>query len=202
MAKRQKDTLFKTLTSETWATSPTILEGSVAECTACQIRYPATPGSSPALATCWICSRSFQVQILLHVSKIANWLLPASWGFLILLCSTHSMLCFLLFEWSACKLYLLYLVLYTHFINSIICIYAIHPSGCNVLVLKLCIYLCIYLSIYLNLRSALSTINKTLTFNLVSVQCFFIHCKGGWRLSDRLSPIYRVLGLLLPVCFI
>ena len=34
-------------------------------------------------------------------------------------------------------LYLLYLVLYTHFISSIICKYAIQPSGCNVLVIKL-----------------------------------------------------------------
>ena len=55
---------------------------------------------------------------------------------------------------------------------------------------------------YLNYSSALSTINKTLTFNLVSVQRFFIHRKGGWRLSDHLSPIYRVLGVFLPVCCI
>ena len=32
-------------------------------------RNPAVPGSSPALATCWICSRSFRVQILGHACK-------------------------------------------------------------------------------------------------------------------------------------
>ena len=32
------------------------------------------------------------------------------------------------------------------FISSIICKYAIQPSGCNLLVIKLCIYLSIYLS--------------------------------------------------------
>ena len=42
----------------------------------------------------------------------------------------------------------LYLVLYTHVISSITCKYAIQPSGCNVLVIKLSTYLSIYLSIY------------------------------------------------------
>ena len=38
-------------------------------CTARQNRYPTVPGSSPTLTTYWICSRSFQVQILLHAHK-------------------------------------------------------------------------------------------------------------------------------------
>ena len=38
-------------------------------------------------------------------------------------------------------LYLRFLVLYTHFIGSIICKYAIQPSGCIVLVIKVSIYL-------------------------------------------------------------
>ena len=56
-------------------------------------------------------------------STLVNSQLAASCqlGFLILLCSIW-MLCFLLLEWSASKLCLLYLVLYTHFINSIISI--------------------------------------------------------------------------------
>ena len=188
-----------TLLQSDWATSPTILEGSVTEYRAQRVRLDI---------------RRYRVQIPLwplagfvlgpskfkSSSTFVNRQLAASCqlGFLILLCSTHLMLRFLLFEWSACKLYLLYLVLYTHFINCIICKYAIQPLGCNVLVIKLSIYL----STYLNLSSALSTINQTLTFNLVSVQCFFIHRKGGWRLSDHWSPIYRVLGVLLPVRFI
>ena len=51
------------------------------EWSARRTRTPAVPGSSPALATCWICSRSSRVQILGHACKIANWLPPASWGF-------------------------------------------------------------------------------------------------------------------------
>ena len=43
--------------------------GSVAECSARRTRNPAVPGSSPALATCWICFRSFRVQILGHACK-------------------------------------------------------------------------------------------------------------------------------------
>ena len=57
-------------------------------------RNSAVPGWSPALATCWICSWSSQVQILscackllllllllLLLNYLANWLPPASWGF-------------------------------------------------------------------------------------------------------------------------
>ena len=43
--------------------------GSVAELSACRTRNPVVPGSSPALATCWICSRSSRVQILGHACK-------------------------------------------------------------------------------------------------------------------------------------
>ena len=43
--------------------------GSVAEWSARQTHNPAVPGSSPALATCWICSRSSRVQILGHACK-------------------------------------------------------------------------------------------------------------------------------------
>ena len=89
-----------------------------------------------------------------------------------------------------CKLYLLY---------SIICKYAIQPSGCNVLVIKLSIYQSIYLS---KQKQRTLHYNQNLTFNLVSMQCFFIHSKGGWRLSDHLSPIYGALSGLLSVCFI
>ena len=89
-----------------------------------------------------------------------------------------------------CKLYLLY---------SIICKYAIQPSGCKVLVIKLSIYQSIYLS---KQKQRTLHYNQNLTFNLVSMQCFFIHSKGGWRLSDHLSPIYGALSGLLSVCFI
>ena len=53
----------------------------MAEWSARRTRNPAVPGSSPALATCWIFSRSSRVQILGHACKIANWLPPVSWGF-------------------------------------------------------------------------------------------------------------------------
>ena len=43
--------------------------GSVAEWSACRTRNPAVLGSSPALATCWICARSSRVQILDHACK-------------------------------------------------------------------------------------------------------------------------------------
>ena len=36
----------------------------MAEWSARRTRNPAVPGSSPALATCWICALSSQVQIL------------------------------------------------------------------------------------------------------------------------------------------
>ena len=42
---------------------------SVAEWSARRTRNPAVPGSSPALATCWICARSSRVQILGHACK-------------------------------------------------------------------------------------------------------------------------------------
>ena len=45
------------------------LGGSVAEWSARRTRNPAVPGSSPALATCWICARSSRVQILAHACK-------------------------------------------------------------------------------------------------------------------------------------
>ena len=38
--------------------NPTVLQ-SIAEWSASRTRNPAVPGSSPALTTCWICSRSF-----------------------------------------------------------------------------------------------------------------------------------------------
>ena len=43
--------------------------GSVSEWSARRTRNPAVPGSSPALATCWICARSSRVQILGHACK-------------------------------------------------------------------------------------------------------------------------------------
>ena len=42
--------------------------GSVAEWSARQTHNPAVPGSSPALASYWICSWCSQVQILGHTS--------------------------------------------------------------------------------------------------------------------------------------
>ena len=50
-------------------------------CTTRRTRYPAVPGSSPALTTCWICSRSFQVQILLHAHKYPTGCLLPVWVF-------------------------------------------------------------------------------------------------------------------------
>ena len=47
----------------------TVLGGSVAEWSARRTRNPTVPGSSPALATCWICARSSRVQILGHTCK-------------------------------------------------------------------------------------------------------------------------------------
>ena len=43
--------------------------GSVTEWSERRTRNPAVPGSSPALATCWICTRSSWVQILGHACK-------------------------------------------------------------------------------------------------------------------------------------
>ena len=48
--------------------NPTVLQ-SIAEWSASRTSKPAVPGSSPVLTTCWICSRSFWVQILGHVCK-------------------------------------------------------------------------------------------------------------------------------------
>ena len=45
------------------------LRGSVAEWSARRTRNPVVPGSSPALDTCWICSRLSRVQILGHACK-------------------------------------------------------------------------------------------------------------------------------------
>ena len=42
---------------------------SVAEWSVRRTRIPAVPGSSPALVTCWICSRSSRAQILGHACK-------------------------------------------------------------------------------------------------------------------------------------
>ena len=47
----------------------TVHYSSVAECLARRTRNPAVSGSSPALATCWICSRSSRLQILGHACK-------------------------------------------------------------------------------------------------------------------------------------
>ena len=44
-------------------------EGSVAKWSVRQFRKPVDPGSSPALATCWICSESSRVQILSQTCK-------------------------------------------------------------------------------------------------------------------------------------
>ena len=43
--------------------------GSVAEWSVRRTRNPVVPGSSPALATCWICSQSARVQIFGHAYK-------------------------------------------------------------------------------------------------------------------------------------
>ena len=47
--------------------------GSVAEWQARRTRYPAVPGSSPALASCWICPWSFRVPIL-AIGHACKWL--------------------------------------------------------------------------------------------------------------------------------
>ena len=41
-----------------------LLEGSLAEWSASQTRDPTSPGSSLALATCWVCSQLSLVQII------------------------------------------------------------------------------------------------------------------------------------------
>ena len=46
-----------------------VIHNSVAEWSARRTRNPAVSDSSPALATCWICSRSSRVQILGHACK-------------------------------------------------------------------------------------------------------------------------------------
>ena len=45
------------------------LGGIVAEWSARRTRHPVVPGSSPALATSWICSRSSRAQLLDHACK-------------------------------------------------------------------------------------------------------------------------------------
>ena len=54
---------------EDYIASPRDVGGSVAEWSARRTRNPAVPGSSPALATCWICARSSRIQILGHACK-------------------------------------------------------------------------------------------------------------------------------------
>ena len=61
------------------------IEGSVAEWSARRTRNPAVPGSSPALATCWICAWSSRVQILGHACH-SQLVAFCQLGFLILLC--------------------------------------------------------------------------------------------------------------------
>ena len=51
-------------------------EGSVAKFSACRTQNPAVLGSSPTVATCWICSWLYTRPRL----YIANWLPPTSWG--------------------------------------------------------------------------------------------------------------------------
>ena len=46
-----------------------VIGGSVAEWSARRTPNPAVLGSSPALATCWICSPASRVQILGHACK-------------------------------------------------------------------------------------------------------------------------------------
>ena len=80
----------------------TLREGNVAEWSAPRTRNPAVPGSSPALATCWICARSFRVQILGHACKQpTGCLLPVGSFHPVMLYLNYL---FLIFEWSACKL--------------------------------------------------------------------------------------------------
>ena len=54
----------------------------MAEWSVRQMCNPVVLGSSPALATCWICSRSSRVEILAHACKKPTGCIPpASWGF-------------------------------------------------------------------------------------------------------------------------
>ena len=76
--------------------------GSVAEWSARRTCNPAVPGSSLALATCWICARSSQVQILGHACKQPTGrLLPVGVFNPVMLYLNYLLL---IFEWSACKL--------------------------------------------------------------------------------------------------
>ena len=63
----------QTSTNGHLSTTATFLEnipgGSVAEWSARRTRNPAVPGSSPALATCWICTGLSRAQILGHACK-------------------------------------------------------------------------------------------------------------------------------------
>ena len=75
-----------------------ILGGSVAEWWARWTSNPAVPGSSPALATCWICSRDKSSSTLVKSQLVASCQL----GFLILL-GWVWIICFYVSESSACK---------------------------------------------------------------------------------------------------
>ena len=68
--------------------------GRVAECLARWTCNLEAPSSSPALITCWICSRLSHVQILGHTCKIANWVASYQLGFLTMLCSIQIIICF------------------------------------------------------------------------------------------------------------
>ena len=81
---------------------------------------------------------------------------------------------------------------YIHFISSIICKYAIQPSGCNVLVIKLSIYLSIYLSIseWLGIFKCLATgLDAFLLSFSTSRRCS--RNRSNSRLS--VSPMYNFL---------
>ena len=87
-------------------------------------------------------------------------------------------------------LFLLYLVLNTHFINCIICKYAIQSSGYKVLVIYRSIYL---LSCIVKLYS--KNVFKRLTYRLSCSNCqncklnvtftLALAIKGGWQIKER-----------------
>ena len=66
---------------------------SVAEWSVRRTRNPAAPGSSPALATYWICCRSSQVQILGYACKKPTvYLLPVGVFNPVMLCLNYLFL--------------------------------------------------------------------------------------------------------------
>ena len=87
--------------------------------------------------------------------------------------------------------FLLYLVLNTHFINCIICKYAIQSSGYK----KLVIYRSIYLSISYLVKLYSNNVFKRLINSLSCYNChkcklnvtftFAIAIKGGWQIKER-----------------